>query len=470
MSWDAALPAELEGDRATSTQQHDCSVELDSQQIHELTMMNEAQAELEASNQKSIHVGSICNTEQQCQVTASECSSYFVSPFSSMTESNSSVLQTSWTTSQTSVVSPLQSYVSMSMLDDQGTKAGLGPDRPRLPPINTQWLAPPEGDSPVSRLTESPTEVTEHDRHELQLHLATPFSGDPTQVPEPVLSPPACTASFPSDERLADDLFGDQSTWAEGSDMATRMVAGKEPPFILGNAASPTPMDLSHFTGAGTEHRTPLTSSDQLLPPETIKTIFNGPLAACRQHADSLRQDCPCSVAAYLRRTFNCTRDHFQDLINEINTPKDLPLPSFWNNVPSIEAGIEGIRDLMLNGQSNSEKLVSLLLLSFSLLCVSIPRDEDFDLAVLCLHQCASTWADLIAEPLEAISFPDFVEQLWGLVEHDGSSVQVPRVGLPYSSLQTLVSAYEQSHKDFVIEIARIFINCKTVPCSSYQS
>lgn len=430
------------------------SVQLDSSVLYELASLASTPAELGSDFGESLPSAFMAGINNEDSLVGTLYSMPpLVSPMSSMDQSQPSTHTESWYTSQSSAISAFRTETSHSFTNDGRTSSTTDSRKPKLPTITTTWLCPPTDDLPISQITESPTDISAAE----QLNFPTLFT--PTQDPAfgSQAQPAELAAPHVCKSDSFDDILMDIDAWPGQAMLAIGHL--EQHPFVLGDAADRMCTDLDAIpTEDGKELETHFVSTD------VTGTINDGLviarlLAACETYASILHEDCPNDIVEYLSSTFSSTWTYCHEQLNLTNPMHGVHLEAFWPGEPTIEAGLEGLSDLMSEGWSTSHRLVSLVVLSFSLLCVSLPEDQDLKLAVLCLHQSARSWTAYVHNPMEALLLPAFVDNLWELAEQEQLQSNIPRGGQSENILPDLISAYVSGHRDFVLEIARRFID-----------
>ena len=468
----AASSAELDGSCNSPASTNSASVQLDSRAVYELFSLANMPAELGSGFEESLPSTRVAGRSTDgSSVEALYSIPPLVSPISSMDQSQPSTHTESWYTSQSSAISALPTETSLSFTNEGRTSFTRNSEKPKLPTITTAWLCPPIDDLPISQITQSPTDISAAD----QLNFPTLFGSTQDQTLGSEAHPAELTALHVAESESFEDMLMDIDTWPGQDTLAT--AHAEQHPLILGNAAATMGTNSEAIPPCdGKGHESYLAYADVT---EAVydDLVVASLLAACEDYASILREDCPNMAVEYLRNTFLSTWSYCQQQFIQTNPTKDVHLEAFWPGEPSIEAGLEGLCDLMSEGWSTSHRLVSLLFLSFSLLCVSLPEDRDLKLAVLCLHHSARSWAAYVQDPMEELLLPAFVDNLWELAGQEGSQLHVPNGGKSDDILPDLISAYKSGRGDFVLEIARRFIDgefkrhsvrCNTNLCNSH--
>ena len=446
--------AELDGSSSMEAATIPTSVQLDSTALHELPSLAGMPVELDSDIRDHLDSTSVADMNNNDPSLEWQYGAVpMVSPMSSMDQSRPTTLPESWYTSQSSAVSAFPTETSHSFTNVDHSMMPVNTGKPQLPSITTAWLYPPTGDLLVSQITESPTDISAAD----QLRFETVLSSTTDYALGSMHRPAELTAPSKSSSTSFDDILMDIDTWP-GPDGLSAGHA-EEPHFILGSAAPTTATELQPV--APVEDPVTDSSAAHVMVSSVVDDgqAVGRLLAACEDYASILREDCPNAIVEYLRDTFFLTWSYCREQLAPSNAMYGAAIGDLWPGEPSIEAGLEGLHDLMTDGRSTLHRLVSLLFLSFSLICVSLAETEDLELAVLCLHQSARSWAAYIRDPVEASLLPDFVDNLWELTEDEGQQLQAPSIGQSNSSLLDLVNAYMSSGPDFVLEIARRFVD-----------
>ena len=373
----------------------------------------------------------------------SSTSTTFISPMSSMYEDSTSGLQSSRQFSNTSMVSAFTPATSISLQDVH--------DRPQslygLPTlvIDTSRLLVPQELFLEGPLTDSPAE-------DMVLDLKAPFTERGTHEPSLVDcigmdSQSSSYHSFPSLQETHEVM--------------------PPPPYQL-DSPSLNMQTHGHLWMATAYAATNEGESKQPGSDTSSDSIGE----ACRQYANGMSERNPSVIVTYLEDAFDLAVGYWHEKVDTVDLPSPVTLQTAFPESPTIEAALIALQALLsaqedLMPDENEQTLtphglISLVFLSFSLLCLAIPKGHRLTSAVSSLYRCAKSWLGRLPISKETSDLEQLIDKLWLLAEHQNGDWDafVANPGILYES--TMPYGSEVASECILSEVSLIFIQCES--------
>ena len=189
---------------------------------------------------------------------------------------------------------------------------------------------------------------------------------------------------------------------------------------------------------------------------------------ACRQYANEMFGRNPSVIVTYLEDAFDLAVGYWHEKVDTVDSTNSVTLQAAFSESPSIEAALHALQTLLATQEATgfpkvtqdltSHRLISLVFLSFSLLCLANPKGNRLTRSVIALHRSAKSWTCQILDTEKRGHLEQLIDKMWLLAEQSNNEWEVFADDMTYYDAGRGQYRNQATSDSILSDVALIFI------------